>query len=293
MTLLKAVAVRLPRGLALAALLAGAPAARGQVLYDAAQNTLPSSQGWGYSYNPLAPQPTLGVTNGVLFLDTTASGSTQAGYGRAAPADLNRTNGFAVAFTARVNSESHASTNRAGFAVIALGSDKRGIELGFWTNSVWAQADTNTTLFTHAETAACNTATNFLDYVLSVGPTNYTLFVGGAVLLTGPIRDYTAFTGLVDPYETPNFLFFGDDTGSAQGAWTFKRYTLVLPPTLVGRSPGVITWTGVTNLNYSVLLTTNLAKPWQTVATVSSPTGACAYTNATPSTAKFLRVSYP
>ena len=291
MTRMKSTNLILARGLALAALLAGALAARGQLLYDAAQGTLPSSQGWGYSYNPLAPQPTQGVTNGVLFLDSTASGSTQAGYGRAAPVDLNRTNGFAVAFTVRLNAESHASTNRAGFAIVALGSDKKGIELGFWTNAIWAQSDAP--LFTHAETASFDASTNFVDYVLSVGRTNYTLFAGGTAILTGAVRDYTAFTGLIDPYETPNFLFFGDDTGSAQGAWTFKRYTLVLPPTLAPRNPGVVTWTGVTNLAYSVLLSTNLAQSWQKVASVTSASSAFAYTNATARPAKFLRVSYP
>jgi hypothetical protein len=291
MTFMKRTHPRLARASAVAGLLALTLAARGQVLYDAALGSLPSSQGWGYSYNFLAPQPAQGVTNSVLFLDSTASGTTQAGYGRAAPVDLNRTNGFAVAFTARVNIESHASTDRAGFALIALGSDKKGIELGFWTNAVWAQADAP--LFTHAETAGFDTSTNFVDYVLSVGRTNYTLFAGGTAILSGAVRDYTPFVGPIDPYETPNFLFFGDDTGSAQGAWTLKRFTLVLPPTLAPRNPGVIVWTGVTNLTYSVLQSTNLAQPWQKIAAVTSASDTFAYTNATLQPATFLRVSYP
>jgi hypothetical protein len=291
MTLIHRTHAKLTRSVALTALLASALAARGQRLYEAAQGTLPSSQGWGYSYNPFVPQPAQGVTNGVLFLDSTASGSTQAGYGRAAPVDLNRTNGLAVAFTVRVNQEAHASTNRAGFAIIALGSDKKGIELGFWTNAVWAQADSP--LFTHAETASFDTATNFVDYVLNVGRTNYTLFASGTAILTGAVRDYTPFVGPVDPYETPNFLFFGDDTGSAQATWTLKTYTLVPPPTLAARHPGGIAWTGVTNLTYSVLQRTNPGQPWQKVAAVTSVSDTFAYTNATPHPAKFLRVSYP
>jgi hypothetical protein len=34
-------------------------------------------------------------------------------------------------------------------------------------------------------------------------------------VLSGSLRDYTAFSGPVDPYETPNLIFIGDDTSSA------------------------------------------------------------------------------
>jgi hypothetical protein len=35
-------------------------------------------------------------------------------------------------------------------------------------------------------------------------------------ILTGPVRDYSEFDGFPDPYQTPNLLFLGDDTTSAQ-----------------------------------------------------------------------------
>jgi hypothetical protein len=30
------------------------------------------------------------------------------------------------------------------------------------------------------------------------------------------LRDYTNFSGPIDPYETPNFIFMGDNTTSAE-----------------------------------------------------------------------------
>jgi hypothetical protein len=44
----------------------------------------------------------------------------------------------------------------------------------------------------------------------------YTLTANMESILTGPLRDYGSFSGFPDPYETPNFLFLGDDTTSAQ-----------------------------------------------------------------------------
>ena len=54
---------------------------------------------------------------------------------------LDRTAGYTVRFTAQVQEELHNNNNRAGFSVIVLSSDLKGIELGFWEDQVWAQAD--------------------------------------------------------------------------------------------------------------------------------------------------------
>jgi hypothetical protein len=45
-------------------------------------------------------------------------------------------------------------------------------------------------------------------------------------VLTGPLRDYTAFKGLISPYQTPDFLFIGDDTHAASGAFRIARVWL-------------------------------------------------------------------
>lgn len=167
---------------------------------------------------------------------------------------LDRNAGYVLSFTAQLNSESRTNTadknhdgrdDRAGFNVIVLGSDRKGIELGFWTNRIWAQEDgTNQqnpslepdtapasdyrTLFTQAEYNNTVNTTVLTRYDLVVQGNTYTLFGNGVSLLTGRLRDYTAFVpptvlagGLIpvqapDPYALPNFIFFGDDTSSAQ-----------------------------------------------------------------------------
>jgi len=59
-------------------------------------------------------------------------------------------------------------------------------------------------------------------YRLTVLGDRYVLLSDDAVLLTGPLRDYTAWPGLsvpflgtLDPYQQANMLFLGDDTSSA------------------------------------------------------------------------------
>jgi hypothetical protein len=49
---------------------------------------------------------------------------------------------------------------------------------------------------------------------------------GAATALGGTLVDYTPAALLIDPYETPNFLFFGDDTGSAAAAITLRLVTI-------------------------------------------------------------------
>ena len=39
-----------------------------------------------------------------------------------------------------------------------------------------------------------------------------------APILTGRLRDYSNFEGSIDPYETPDFLFFGDDSKRGESA---------------------------------------------------------------------------
>src|SRR5262245_3280115 len=98
--------------------------ANAQVLFDAELNTLPKAQGWIFAAIGTASNY---LTNTAAVLDTTTSASTYGGWSEIAPTDLNRTNGFSLRFTARVDIEAHSSTNRAGFSVIVLGSDAHGL----------------------------------------------------------------------------------------------------------------------------------------------------------------------
>ena len=110
--------------------------------------------------------------------------------------------------------------DRAGFSLIVVSSDKRAIELGFWKDRIWAQADGAAEppagpLFTQAEGAAFNTQVGRIPYTLVVQGDAYTLSSTGTPILSGKLRDYSAFNGLPDPYETPNLIFLGDDTAAA------------------------------------------------------------------------------
>lgn len=267
------------------------PTGAAQLLYDASLGSAPDAQGWGFAANPLAPPPLVVVTNGVLFLDTTPANSTQAGYALTPSPGLDRAQGFALGFTLRLTAESHSgNANRAGFSVIALGSDARGIELGFWSNAIWAQADAP--IFTRAEQTNFVTTAGFVDYVLTVGETNYTLFAQGQRILTGAVRDYTPFNGFPDVYETPNFVFFGDNTGSAQGAWGLKQFSLLRPPTLRTPQPNVLAWNSLSNVTFAVETSVDLTT-WLPLANVTSPTTDYRYTNSAAWPGGFLRVRFP
>ena len=192
------------------------------VLYDAASGAIPANQWMNFIDFPPGAAP-LAFDNAATTLDTTAAGNeTYAGWvsnGATTPGFpiLDDSKGFQVNFSIQVENESHTNDNRAGFSMIILGNDARGIELAFWENEVWAQnGDTTTGLFTHGEATIFNTTTGLIDYQLMIVNDTYTLTANGAAVLTGPLRDYSMFEGFPDPYQTPNFLFIGDNTTSAQ-----------------------------------------------------------------------------
>ncbi|MBD1927824.1 DUF4347 domain-containing protein [Trichocoleus sp. FACHB-90] len=207
------------------------------IKYDGSLNTTPNAQ--GFTYIPFG-SATQSASGGATTLDTTTTPNTYAGYFANSVPTLNRTTGYTVNFTAQVLSENHTTSgtadkngdgiaDRAGFSIIVLSSDKKGIELGFWDNEIWAQEDgttqanpgtnpsasNNQLLFTHAEGATFNTTTGLIPYQLTVLGDTYTLSTGGTTILSGKLRDYTAFTGTPNPYNTGNLIFLGDDTTSA------------------------------------------------------------------------------
>jgi hypothetical protein len=111
------------------------------VLYNGAAGGLPASQGH-FTYADPGGQATQSFSNGVTTFDTTASNSISAGYGYTGATDgltFDRAAGYTVRVTVQIMSEQHANPDRAGFSMIALSSDHRGIELGFWADQIWAQ----------------------------------------------------------------------------------------------------------------------------------------------------------
>jgi hypothetical protein len=207
------------------------------VLYDGSLNTgTPDTQGFVYLTYPLTNvQATQAFTHPVTVLDTTPQLSDYAGY-FAKPwwyPPLDRVIGYQVLFTVQVVTETHASPDRAGFSLLVVGHDKRGIELGFWADEVWAQEVGSIQPFTHAEGATFTTTADLINYRLSVLGNSYTLTANGSTVLSGSLRDYTLAPPPrppLNPYDTPNLIFLGDDTSAAQARIKFLTQQIDAPP---------------------------------------------------------------
>ena len=223
-------------------------------LYDGAAGGFPASQGWlnyadttvifptppfflpgGGSQNPIA-----GGTNLNSLGSSGSDNNIYAGYSNrftnvslsplsVTPGDfvnpsfptLDRNAGYTLTFTVQIASQVNDGAdgaNRAGFNVTALSSDKRGIEIGFRTNDIFAQSDNP--IFTRAETN--NTVGSLLaavtTYSLNISGDSYSLTAGGNSILSGPLRDYTLSPNPVNPYTTPNFILLGDNTTEARAS---------------------------------------------------------------------------
>lgn len=271
------IGTRMGWGVGLVLGLAGSVSA--QVLFDGGLGTPPSGQGWTFLALPSLASETF--AEGAARLDTTVSGSIFAGWSRQAPAQLDRSTGFSVQMEFLLESESHASTNRAGLSMIVLGQDRKGLEIGIWTNRVWVQADSP--MFTQGEGAELGISGGWRTLRLSVAGDSYRVSLDGAEVLGGVVRDYTPFVGTIDPYETPNFLFIGDDTTSARGAYRLRRVELIVgggaPPALrvVGLADGQVelAWAGGGGVNRWKLETTSalVGGTWATSATERSAAG--------------------
>ena len=192
------------------------------ILYDGASGAIPSAPLMTFIGVPRGQALPTYVDGVTIFDTTTFGGGTYAGWiasGATTPGFpiLNQTAGFQVNFALQVEDESHANNDRAGFSLLILREDARGIELAFWRDEIWAQSDDSTGgLFTHGEGTTFATTFGLIDYQLNIVDDTFTLTANATPILTGPLRDYSRFEGFPDPYETPNFLFLGDDTTSAE-----------------------------------------------------------------------------
>ena len=223
-----------------------APNATTRVLYDAALGGTPDEQAFAYQAigsfpSPPQAQQIYSSTIPATVFNSMAEIQDSAGYSYSQQ-PLDRAAGFTLQFTVQIRQEARNNANRAGFSVILLAEDLRGIELAFWPDKIWAQADSP--LFTHAEEAPYDTTSGLIVYDLTIVTDTYSLAANGTAVLTGPVRDYTAWeppiSGAPDPYETPNLIFLGDDTGSAAAeVWlqnvviTYASYQLYLPLIIV------------------------------------------------------------
>lgn len=183
--------------------------------------TLPGTQGW-ITVVPLGATETLNPA--YVEFNSLAPESLQGGYSRfggSLPVTLDLTTGFRLTFDLQILAETHAGPNgpnRAGFSLIALGAGSAsGIELGFWTDQVWAQ----NAGFTKGESAAFNTTTALTRYDLFMNTAGYALYANNTLLLSGSLRTYG--TPLI-PYSIANYLFVGDNTTSAGGQFRLGQF---------------------------------------------------------------------
>ncbi|MCW5942725.1 MAG: PEP-CTERM sorting domain-containing protein [Fimbriimonadaceae bacterium] len=218
------------------------------VLYDATSNVTPNDAmfGWNYANLPLGSAlVTAPSGNGFTRVNTNVDYGVYAGYGMVTPVALDATAGFRVRFDMRVVNEDHGGpladkdgdtiADRAGLSLIILDNTARGVEIGIWGDRIFAQQEVP--IFTyHNEDHMMNTSAagtgmaNLTRYDVRFDATDYFVSVNGTEVLSGAKKDYSAWVGPIDPYETPNFLFFGDDTTSARGAFDISYAELEVVP---------------------------------------------------------------
>lgn len=114
--------------------------------------------------------------------------------------------------------------NRGAFSLIAISDDRCGVELVFQTDNVLVLDDTNTA-FPIGDVSPFDPTDELRDYELVLSNSGYQLFVSESnvsrqAILSGDLRDYQSIaSGLTSfVYTTPNFLFFGDDSGRGAGS---------------------------------------------------------------------------
>jgi hypothetical protein len=205
------------------------------ILYDATKQGTPDTQNFGYLTSPvLRADAKQSFSDGATILDTTQVKSESAGYfskNNFLP-NLTRSSGFSLDFTVQILAENHEGSDkngdgkgdRAGFSVILLGNDRKGIEVGFWTDRIWVQDD-GKNLFLQAEGVNFDTTKQLNPYTLLIQGESYTLTNGQTKLLSGKLRDYSQFGY---PYNQANFVFLGDNTGSAQAKIKLSKVNLNL-----------------------------------------------------------------
>jgi len=244
--------VTLPRILAIlasicATSLGSAEAQSTAELFRGTAASLPTAQGWAYYTNPFfGAAGHQNVTPNGVGLNTLPNMNEQAGYFSRDPIFpsvhhpqmpiLDRSSGFVLGLGAQVLEEQHifrddngdGKSDRAGFSWIVLAQDHWGVEIGFWHDQIWVyEGDARGAIhrFTQAESVEFDT-TQLTEYRLQIVDDKYFLRSDTQILLHGPLRNYQFFSGLLDVYEIPSFVFWGDDTSSAASRTVVSRLAI-------------------------------------------------------------------
>lgn len=213
-------------------LVAAAMSSIGQsvILYDSASNVRPEDASWGWTLGQ-STAGTYATGPGGAGYTTLASGPSNAvsvGWAKSSPLILDPMVGYTASWKVQLVSESHASDNlRAGLSFFALGSDKKGVEIGFWQDRVFAYNDNQA--FSPAEFFALDTTAAMHTYSLTVTGPKYNLFIDGTKRLSGDTRNYAAVRA---QYNVANALWYGDDTSRAQSVsrWSSMEVKAVPEP---------------------------------------------------------------
>jgi hypothetical protein len=143
--------------------------------------------------------------------------------------NLDRSTGFTLKFNVEILSESSASSDRAGFSVIALSSDRQGIEIGFQDNFEVGTVFAQNLNFTQGDNFSSFELLGIFrsptDYELEIFGNTYTLRANNNQILNGNLRLYND-AALFNPYKTPNFIFLGDDTSQAQANINLRNVSI-------------------------------------------------------------------
>jgi hypothetical protein len=231
-----------PAALAAVSLVSLTGMARGVVLYDGSLGTAPTTQTPSLLFFniPGGASLTTGPTSATL--NTTFNNGIYSGLSMISPVTLDPAVGYTVRVDAKILSSTFTKDSRAGFSIIAIGSDKRGVEIGFHTNEIYALKYTAVPSpdLVRDEVVSFDTTSAITKYELSVSGTTFTLRADGTSIMTGPTKDYAPFAGAIDPYETDNFLWFGDNTTSASGSTEFSRLEVIVPEPTTALSVGLL-----------------------------------------------------
>ncbi len=201
------------------------------VLYDAELGTDPDQQNWLYLSNRLTESNVRRHTeDDIHILDTMADLTETAGYFGNVQQSLNfdRNKGFSFHIELQIIQEYHTSDNRAGFSVILLSEDARGIELAFWEDYIWVYDEH----FLKTERFTINTTDRLRRFSVEISGDNYSIFIDDNFALNGPVRDYSDFPmpdNYPNIYGTPNFFFFGNNTSRAASKTAISRVSVQTP----------------------------------------------------------------
>ena len=203
----------------------------------------PCSGGSSFSIGSISQSP---VTGGVK-VDTNAANAIYSGYANYNPIPipsyvnplnisantLNQTTGYTLNFRANLDSTINVSDlvikPRAVFSVIAISSDLMGIEIGFLPSSIFAQS---ASFLAPAQVSSTIITSVTTDYSLVIFNNTYALSSGATPIISGALQSYNFNPAvnipplLFNPYQTPSFIFFGDDTSEASGTFTLNSASL-------------------------------------------------------------------